>query len=66
MKSLARWITKKINKVKIEDCMCFEIHKIESDELYGGYKEYKPNIYEKENTIEIKARINNLFSDEKI
>lgn len=47
MKKLKNLFTKK-NKPGLAQCVDFEIEKEESDTLYGGFKEYKPPIYEQD------------------
>lgn len=49
MKKLLKLLIPK-HHPKLERCTSFEIKKEEADECYGGYREYKPPIYETENT----------------
>ncbi|WP_076382839.1 hypothetical protein [Filimonas lacunae] len=47
MKKLKDFFTRQ-SALKLENCTSFQIEKEESDKLYGGFKEYKPPIYEQE------------------
>ena len=47
MKKIAQ-LFKKEKKRTIENCIELKINNEESDEIYGGFKEYVPPIYEHE------------------
>jgi hypothetical protein len=62
MKKLIELFTKN-TKPGLDTCTAFEIKKEESDVLYGGFKEYKPPIYEQEDATNCSFKTNDLLID---
>lgn len=62
MKKLRDLFTRKANP-GLEHCIQFELQKEESDALYGGFKEYKPPIYEQEEAGEHSFKTTDLLID---
>jgi hypothetical protein len=62
MKKLKDLFTKKTNP-RLEQCTDFEIQKEESDALYGGFKEYKPPIYEQDDSVNNSFKTTDLLID---
>jgi len=62
MKNLKNLFTRKINPA-LERCVDFEIKKEESDSLYGGFKEYKPPIYEQDDATNYSFKTTDLLID---
>ncbi|SFF09503.1 hypothetical protein SAMN05518672_11615 [Chitinophaga sp. CF118] len=62
MKKLKDLFTKNINP-GLEQCKDFEIKKEESDALYGGFKEYKPPIYEQDDSTNYSFKTTDLLID---
>jgi len=62
MKILKEFFKKK-QKSKLEQCASFEIGKEDSDTVYGGFKEYKPPIYEQDNSTDYSFKTTDLLSD---
>ena len=50
-------------KPGLEQCTAFEIKKEESDALYGGFKEYKPPIYEQDDAANQSFKTTDLLID---
>jgi len=48
MKNLIRFFIKK-EPATLEECSDFEVKKDDANTLFGGFKEYKPPIYEYDN-----------------
>lgn len=48
---------------ELDHCSSFEIHKEEADTLYGGFKEYKPPIYEQDAPVESTFKTTDLLTD---
>ncbi|GGH58914.1 hypothetical protein HNQ91_000522 [Filimonas zeae] len=48
---------------ELEECSSFQMHKEEADTLYGGFKEYKPPIYEQDATAEASFKTTDLLTD---
>ena len=59
MKQFKNWFTKK--NINLIDCSSFEVTKEQSSELFGGFKEYKPPIYEHESAVSTQISISDLF-----
>ncbi|SHM71963.1 hypothetical protein [Chitinophaga sp. CF418] len=53
----------KNTKPGLEKCTAFEIKKEESDAVYGGFKEYKPPIYEQDDSTNYSFKTNDLLID---
>jgi len=47
----------------ITDCEQLAIDNEHADGCYGGFKEYKPPIYEHRSNTDTQVKINNLFGD---
>ncbi|PSL31009.1 hypothetical protein [Chitinophaga ginsengisoli] len=62
MKKLKDLFAKK-SKPALEKCTAFEIKKEESDVLYGGFKEYKPPIYEQDDSTNYSFKTTELLID---
>lgn len=62
MKKLKGLFTKNTNP-GLEQCAAFEIKKEESDTLYGGFKEYKPPIYEQDDSTTNTFKTTDLLID---
>jgi hypothetical protein len=62
MKKLKDLFTKAINP-RLENYSAFELGKEESDTLYGGFKEYKPPIYEQDESTSYSFKPNDLLID---
>ncbi|SHG71732.1 hypothetical protein [Pedobacter caeni] len=61
MKNLKDWF--KTKKIRLEDCSSFEMDKEQSDQFFGGFKEYKPPIYEHESPGKTQITISDLFME---
>jgi len=48
---------------KLSNCISFQIVKEEADTLFGGFREYKPPIYDLEEKENIKIETTNLMTD---
>ncbi|SKC99210.1 hypothetical protein SAMN05660461_1406 [Chitinophaga ginsengisegetis] len=48
---------------KLSDCTSFEIKKEESDMVFGGFREYKPPIYDPEQQENRQFKTTELLSD---
>lgn len=48
---------------KLSDCSAFEIKKAESDMVFGGFREYKPPIYEPEQQENRQFKTTELLAD---
>lgn len=59
MKGLTKWFEKK--RISIKDCSSFEMKKEQAEQFFGGFKEYKPPIYEQEDFIKSNIIITDLF-----
>lgn len=62
MKKLKELFTKNTRR-GLEQCADFEIKKDESDAVYGGFKEYKPPIYEQDDTVNYSIKTTDLLID---
>ena len=62
MKKLIHFFIRK-HSPKLEDCSSFQINKEESDALYGGFKEYKPPIYEQDEHSNCSFKTSDLLVD---
>lgn len=60
MKNLMGWFLKK--KKSIQDCADFEMDEVQSDQFFGGFKEYMPPIYEHESAVKSTVKVSDLFS----
>lgn len=50
-------------KALLADCVAFKVEDEQSDLLYGGFKEYKPAIYEQEKIIDNSIRTIDLMAN---
>lgn len=62
MKKLISFFTKREPRT-LEDCTSFEVNKDDSNTLFGGFKEYKPPIYEYNNATDRSFKTTDLFTD---
>ncbi|UPK72102.1 hypothetical protein [Chitinophaga filiformis] len=62
MKKLKDLFTKNTTPA-LEQCTAFAIKNEESDTVYGGFKEYKPPIYEQDDTTNCSYKTNDLLID---
>jgi hypothetical protein len=62
MKKLIQFFIRK-TPAQLKECQSFEITKDEADTLCGGFKEYKPPIYEPEEANEHTFRTVDLLTD---
>lgn len=62
MKKIIDFFTKR-KHLELSKCTSFEITKDEADTVCGGFKEYKPPIYEPEETREHTFRTVDLLTD---
>lgn len=63
MKGILNRLLKKRNKSSIETCEDFKLDQQQSDKLFGGFKEYKPPIYEHENQVSSHIKVTDLFHE---
>lgn len=63
MEKLTNWFGKKKKVSGLEDCSGFEVDKHQSDSFYGGFKEFKPPIYEHESALNVGFKTTDLLSD---
>lgn len=66
MRNFIQWIRGKKEILNLDDCTAYEVEKSQSDSFYGGFKEYKPPIYEHESAVSTKINISDLISDHTI
>ncbi len=62
MKNLIKLFTRKEPPV-IEECTSFEVNKEDANTLFGGFKEYKPPIYEHDNATDRSFKTTDLLTD---
>jgi hypothetical protein len=62
MKKLINFFSKK-HTGKLNDCTQMQLNKDEADAIHGGFKEYKPPIYEPEEANEHTFRTVDLLTD---
>jgi hypothetical protein len=60
MKKLVNWFKKK--KMGINECAEFGIDQIQSDQFFGGFKEYMPPIYEHESAVKSFIKVTDLYT----
>lgn len=61
MKKIINWLVKKKQQTNLQDCQSFKIDLDCSDKLFGGFKEYKPPIYEHDIGIKTQVEVTDLF-----
>lgn len=61
MKQLKNWFSRK--KISLSECASFEVNREQSDKFFGGFKEYKPPIYEHESAVTTRIIISDLFME---
>jgi len=62
MKTLINFFIKKEPQT-LEECSDFEINKGDANTLYGGFKEYKPPIYEYDNANDRSFKTTDLLNN---
>ena len=62
MKKLINLFIKKAPPA-LEECAGFEVNKDDANTLFGGFKEYKPPIYEYDNATDRSFKITDLLTD---
>lgn len=62
MKKLIKFFNKKEAPV-LDNCTSFQVNKDDADTLFGGFKEYKPPIYEYDNATDRSFKTIDLFTD---
>jgi len=63
MEIFTNWFGKKKRNSSVQDYSEFEVDKDRSDSFYGGFKEYKPPIYEHESVHSSGIKVTDLISD---
>jgi hypothetical protein len=61
MKKLIRLFIKK-EPPTLEECTDFEVNKDDANTLFGGFKEYKPPIYEYDDATDRSFKTTDLFT----
>lgn len=59
MNIFTKWF--KTTKINLDDCSSFEVGEEQSSQFFGGFKEYKPPIYEYESPVNTHIIISDLF-----
>lgn len=62
MKKLIRFFIKK-EPVTLEECSDFEVKEGDANTLFGGFKEYKPPIYEYDNASDRSFKTTDLLTN---
>lgn len=62
MENFTNWFRKKKQTASLQECSVFGVDQNQSDSLYGGFKEYKPPIYEHESAINTGHNVTDLLS----
>ncbi|WP_134087629.1 hypothetical protein [Olivibacter sp. XZL3] len=63
MKGIFNRLIIKKRERNVAACERYKLDEQQSDQLFGGFKEYKPPIYEQSQDTATKVKINDLFND---